>query len=177
MNLDRPPAPNPYDLLPGVPTFTLESPDFADGDTLPAAHTYGGDNASPALRWSGAPEGAKSYAVSCFDPDAPTPSGFWHWFVVGVPADVTELPTGAGLIGGGSLPDGSVQLHNDYGTDDFGGAAPPPGDRAHRYIFAVHALDVADLSIDTQTSPAKASFIMLEHVIGRALLTGTYALS
>ena len=175
MNLDRPQAPNPYEFLPAVPSFSLESPSFADGDTLPQEQTYGGGNTSPALRWSGAPEGTKSYALSCFDPDAPTPSGFWHWFVVGIPAEITDLPAGAGLVGGGSLPEGSVQLRNDYGTADFGGAAPPPGDPAHRYVFALHALDVADLSIEPGTSPAKASFVMLEHVLGRALLTGTYA--
>ncbi|GAB49045.1 YbhB/YbcL family Raf kinase inhibitor-like protein [Mobilicoccus pelagius] len=175
MNLERPQAPDPYELLPRVPSFTLESPTFADGGTLPTEQTYGGGNTSPVLRWSGAPEGTKSYAVSCFDPDAPTPSGFWHWFVVGIPADVTELEANAGLIGGGSLPRGSVQLRNDYGTDDFGGAAPPPGDRPHRYMFAVHALDAEDLSLDPSTPPAQASFVMLEHVLGRAVLTGMSA--
>ncbi|MDO5629347.1 MAG: YbhB/YbcL family Raf kinase inhibitor-like protein, partial [Mobilicoccus sp.] len=137
MNLERPTAPNPYDLLPTVPSFTLGSAEFSDGGALPAAHSYGEDNVSPSLQWSGAPEGTKSFVVSCYDPDAPTPSGFWHWFVVGVSADTTELPAGAGMIGGGGkLPAGAVQLHNDFGTNDYAGCAPPPGDRPHRYIFA-----------------------------------------
>ncbi len=112
--------------------------------------------------------------LSCYAPDAPAPSGFWHWFVVGVAGDATGVPEGAGHVGGGSIPGTAVQLANDYGTRDFGGAAPPPGDGPHRYIFAVHALDTAELGIEPGTSPAKASFMMLAHVIGRATLTGTY---
>ncbi|WP_040160876.1 YbhB/YbcL family Raf kinase inhibitor-like protein [Mobilicoccus massiliensis] len=176
MNLERPQAPDPYELLPQVPSFSVQSPAFTDGSTLPDAQTFGGENTSPALSWSGAPEGTKSYVVSLFDPDAPTPSGFWHWFVVGIPGDVTELAEGAGMSSG-TLPSGAIQLRNDFGTNDFGGAAPPEGDFPHRYMFAVHALDVEDISIDPDTSPAKASFAMLEHVIGRGVLTGRYAQS
>lgn len=174
MNLDRPHAPDPYDLLPAVASFTLESPGFADGETLPDAQVYGGGNLSPELRWSGAPEGTKSFVVTCFDPDAPTPSGFWHWFMAGIPADVDHLPEGAGSLGSG-LHRGSVTLRNDYGTADFGGAAPPEGDFPHRYMFVVHALDTEDLSLTPgEDSPAKGSFVMLEHVLGRAVLTGLY---
>lgn len=174
MNLDRPVAPDPYSLLPALPSFTVTA-DFADGATLPDAQVYAHGNTSPRLSWSGAPEGTASYLVTCFDPDAPTPSGFWHWFVANVPGDVTELSEGAGLIGGGVLPEGSLQLGNDYGTRDFGGAAPPAGDRPHRYMFAVTALSVERLDLDPATPPAKASFIALEHTLARGIVTGTYA--
>ena len=174
MNLDRPTPPDPYSFLPKVATFTVEA-DFADGAPLPDAQVYAKGNSSPALRWSGAPEGTKSYAVTCYDPDAPTPSGFWHWFVVNVPGDVTELPAGAGAERGGGLPAGSLQLANDFGTRDFGGAAPPEGDRAHRYMFVVAALDVEHLDLEADTHAAKASFMMLQHIVGRAFVTGMYA--
>ncbi len=174
MNLDRPLPPDPYSLLPQAASFALTS-DFADGETLPDDQVYARGNSSPRLEWSGAPEGTQSFVLSCFDPDAPTPSGFWHWFVINVPGDVTQVPAGAGLEHGGGLPTHAIQLANDYGTRDFGGAAPPEGDRPHRYMFAVTALDVDRLELDPATSPAKASFMMLEHVLGRAVLTGQYS--
>ena len=100
MNLDRPTPPDPYSFLPKVATFAVDAA-FPDGGQLPEEQVYAKGNASPALRWSGAPEGTKSYAVTCYDPDAPTPSGFWHWFVANIPADVQELPAGAGVEHGG----------------------------------------------------------------------------
>lgn len=174
MNLDRRTPPDPYTLLPQVASFTVTA-DFPDGGTLPDAHTYTHENVSPRLSWSGAPDNTKSYVVSCFDPDAPTPSGFWHWFVLNVPADTTELPAGAGREHGGGLPAGAMHLGNDFGTHDFGGAAPPAGDRPHRYMFAVTALDIERLDLEKETSPAKASFMMLEHIVARAVVTGTYS--
>lgn len=179
MDLTRPTAPKPYDLLPITESFTVSSDNFTDGAALPDAQVFDdwgftGGNLSPQLTWSGAPEGTRSFAVSCFDPDAPTPAGFWHWTVVGLPADTTSLPEGAGGEGGAELPDGAFMTATDFGSKTFGGAAPPQGDIAHRYVFAVHALDTDDLGIDDSVTCTVAAFNYLQHTIGRAVITGTY---
>lgn len=174
MNLERPIAPDPYGLLPVVGSFSLTSPGFTEGGDLPKAHAFAHDNISPALQWSGAPENTKSFMVTCFDPDAPTPAGFWHWAVLGIPANVTSLQENAGADSGAELPKGAFHLKNDYGYAGFGGAAPPEGDRPHRYMFAVHALDTDDPGVEPDFSPTKASFFTLGHLLGRAVLTGMY---
>lgn len=169
----RPVAPDPYDQLPPVPSFTLTSSDLADGQPLPAEFTADGGNTSPQLSWSGFPAETQSFLVSCFDPDAPTPAGFWHWTVVDVSADTTELEQGWGqsdLM----LPGASYHVRNDGGGHDYTGAAPPPGDRPHRYVFAVHALDVDTLDLDPDDSPTKVAFTALFHTIARATLTATF---
>ena len=176
MKLDRPVAPDPYELLPAVPSFTLRSDDVRAGTQMDAAFSYAGGNRSPQLAWSGAPQGTRSYVVTCFDPDAPTPSGFWHWVLVDLPATVTALPAGAGKEDGAGLPKGGFHCRNDYGSMGYGGPAPPAGDRPHRYYFAVHALDVEHLGVDERTSPAAVAFTMLSHQLGRALLVPTYKL-
>ncbi|MCP3425692.1 YbhB/YbcL family Raf kinase inhibitor-like protein [Rothia sp. AR01] len=170
---------SPYADLPDLPEFTLTSEDVRDGEPLALPHASaamgieGGEDLAPQLSWSGAPEGTKSYVVTCFDPDAPTPSGFWHTCVSNVPASVTELPTGwaSGEIGG------AVRHLNDGGTRAFTGAAPPPGHGAHRYIFCVTAVDVEELEVDEDASPAVVNFNLFFHGLGRAFLTPTYGVS
>ena len=174
MNLERPPAPDPYTLLPKAPPFTVESGDVRGGAPISEAYIYAGGNRSPKLSWSDVPAGTKSFVVTCFDPDAPTPSGFWHWIVVDLPASVTSLAGDAGKEGGSNLPNGAFHCRNDYGAKAYGGPAPPPGDRPHRYYFVVHALDVERLGVDDNTSPAAVSFTMLGHTLGRAILMATY---
>jgi Raf kinase inhibitor-like YbhB/YbcL family protein len=173
MSLDRPVGPNPYDLLPSVPSFTVTSSDLTDGQPLKDDQVAAIGNTSPQLSWEGAPEGTRSYTVTCFDPDAPTPSGFWHWVLVDLPADVTSLDTGAGAEGA-DLPGNAFMLRNDTGSSCFTGAAPPEGDQVHRYYFVVHAVTDDSLGIGPDASPAVASFNLAFKTAGRAILYGTY---
>ncbi len=172
MSIARPVAPNPYDSLPARPSFDLTSTDVADGAPLHQAQVAASGNTSPQLSWSGAPAGTKSYVVTCFDPDAPTPCGFWHWALVNLPADVTELATGAAAA---DLPGAAFHLRHDGGGVGFLGAAPPQGDHPHRYFYVVHAVDVEALDIDADASNAVLSFNLAFHTLARASLHGTYA--
>ena len=171
--LDR----HPYSVLPDLPTFTLTSTDVTDGQPMGLPHASGamgiegGQDIAPQLSWTGAPEGTKSYVVTCFDPDAPTPSGFWHACVSNLPAETTELPTDWAR---GEVAEGALKHLNDGGNRDFTGAAPPPGHGAHRYIFCVTAVDVEQLDLDEDASPAVVNFNLFFHGIARAFLTPTY---
>lgn len=173
MDLDRPLAPEPYSLLPRTPAFAVTSDDLSDGEPMAPHHSAQGGGTSPHLAWE-APEGTRSLVVSCFDPDAPTPAGFWHWTVWDLPAGTTSLPTGAGSADGTGLPAGARQARNDAGTVGYVGAAPPAGDRPHRYVFAVHALDTETLDLDEGTTPTAVAFTALFHTLGRGLLTATF---
>lgn len=155
-------------------SFTVTSNDLSEGGTLADAQVHAHGNTSPHLAWSGAPVGTKSFAVTCYDPDAPTGSGFWHWTVANIPADVTELATGAGAVGGGNLPNGAVMGRTDYGEVGFGGAAPPPGHGPHRYIFTVFAVDVDQLPLGPEDSGAKFGFNLHFHTLAKAQITAVY---
>ena len=171
MSLERPVSPNPYELLPSVPSFDVTSADVQDGQPLKDDQVAAAGNTSPQLSWSGAPEGTKSFVVTCYDPDAPTPSGFWHWVLVDIPADVTSLDTGAAS---GSLPGNAFHVRNDGGQKGFMGAAPPQGDQVHRYYFVVHAVGEDTLGVDSDASPAVVSFNLAFKTLGRAIIHGTY---
>jgi len=171
MSIERPVSPNPYDYLPPTASFTVTSDDVTDGAPLKDDQVAALGNTSPQLSWSGAPEGTRSYVVTCFDPDAPTPSGFWHWCLVDIPADVTSLDTGAAS---GDLPAGAFHVRNDGGEAGFMGAAPPEGDQPHRYFFVVHAVEDDSLGVDAEASNAVVSFNLAFKTLGRAILHGTY---
>ncbi|MEO8888655.1 MAG: YbhB/YbcL family Raf kinase inhibitor-like protein [Jatrophihabitantaceae bacterium] len=178
MSLDRPAVQDPYEKLPTVGSFTVTSSDITEGQPLPAAHAYEGAadsaaNRSPQLSWSGFPDGTKSFAITCYDPDAPTPSGFWHWALVDVPASTTSLDQGAGAAGA-SVPGHAFHVRNDWSSKDYGGAYPPDGDIAHRYYFVVHAVDVESLGVDDEASAAVVSFNLVFHTLARAQLVPTF---
>jgi hypothetical protein len=168
---------NPYDDLPAVPGFALTSTLVVDGQTMPAAQRSGifgagGQDTSPDLEWSGFPASTQSFMITMYDPDAPIPSGFWHWAVINVPGDVNVLPAGAG-DSDDTLPAGATHLANDAGLRRYLGAAPPPGD-PHRYFFVVSALDTAETGLTGAVTPALASFQTLAHTVARAILVPQY---
>jgi Raf kinase inhibitor-like YbhB/YbcL family protein len=159
--------------------FTLASPTIKPGSMLTEAQVFNGfgcsgKNISPALKWSGAPAGTKSFAITVYDPDAPTGSGWWHWVVYNIPAGTTELPEGAGSADGKGLPAGSVQGRTDFGAPGFGGACPPPGDKPHRYIFTVHALKTEKIEVPADATAALIGFMINANRLGQASFTAKY---
>ncbi|MEW6562245.1 MAG: YbhB/YbcL family Raf kinase inhibitor-like protein [Pseudomonadota bacterium] len=158
--------------------FDLSSPELQPGRPMSKAQEFkgfgcDGGNVSPALNWKDAPAGTRSFAVTVYDPDAPTGSGWWHWVVYDIPATATGLPGGA--VVKAPLPEGAKQGRNDFGGRDFGGACPPVGDKPHRYIYTVHALKVEKLEVPEDASPALIGFMLHSNRIGQAKLTATYA--
>lgn len=180
---NRATPPSPYDYLASVPAFEVTSTDIADGGPIDrrfvadAAFGLDGDNLSPQLAWSGEPEGTESFAVTCYDPDAPTGSGFWHWVLYDIPASVHELATGAASGDLTGLPTGATHGPNDTGNTRYTGPFPPAGHGPHRYLFAVHALGIDSLGLDPSASPAVVGFTMSDAVLARAVLTGIYEIS
>lgn len=159
--------------------FELASPDIeADGLIAQRFEFNGfgctGENRSPALQWRGAPAGTQSFAITVYDPDAPTGSGWWHWSVVNVPADVMSLPADAGAVGGARLPRGASHVRIDYGVAGWGGTCPPPGDKPHRYIFTVHALKTARLDLPADATAALAGYMINANALGTASFTARY---
>jgi Raf kinase inhibitor-like YbhB/YbcL family protein len=170
--------PDPYSLLPQIPAFTLGSDDVQDGKPIDPkfVHSWaaGSQDLSPELHWSGFPKETRSFVVTLYDPDAASGSGFWHWMLVGLPFSVTALRRGAGI--GSDLPKGAFHIRNDLGGKCYLGPAPPKGDRPHRYVFAVHALDVAALDITQDMTPAFVGFNMTPHTLARAAIRPTFAM-
>ncbi|ODR11347.1 hypothetical protein BHQ15_01655 [Mycolicibacillus koreensis] len=170
-------SPDPYAALPQLPSFTLTSTSITDGQPLGNAQVSGimgagGEDESPQLSWTGFPEETRSFAVTVYDPDAPTASGFWHWAVANLPATCTELPAGVG--DGSLLPGEALTLVNDAGMRRYVGAAPPAGHGAHRYYVAVHAVKVEKLDLPEDASPAFLGFNLFMNAIARAVIVGTY---
>jgi Raf kinase inhibitor-like YbhB/YbcL family protein len=167
----------PMDKMSHVPSFTLTSTDLKDGQMLGQAQMSGifgagGQDKSPELTWSGFPKEAKSFAITVYDPDAPTGSGFWHWAVFDIPATVSSIPSGAGALNSTVLPKEAVQLPNDAGLAQFLGAAPPVGHGVHRYFITVYAVDVATLGIPKTATPAYLGFNLFTHALARASIVG-----
>ncbi|WP_420029023.1 YbhB/YbcL family Raf kinase inhibitor-like protein [Leucobacter chromiireducens] len=172
---------DPYAALPAVPEFTLTSDTLADGERMPlpqisAMLGTGGGDRTPQLSWSGAPAGTRSFALTCFDPDAPTASGFWHLAAYNLSPELTSLPEGAIMLDSVAPEYASAfsLLRNDGGVRGYMGSAPPEGHGDHRYMFVVHALDVDALELDELASPAFLGFNMFGHTLGRARLTGIF---
>ncbi len=160
-------------------TFKLTCPTIKAGDTLPVAQVYhqggyGGENRSPALQWENAPAGTKSFALSVYDPDAPTGSGFWHWYVINLPASVQQLAENAGDPNHPNLPAGARQMNNDIAEKGFVGAFPPKGDKPHRYVFTVYALGVERLDLPENATTAFAGFNVKANALAEASFTAYY---
>jgi Raf kinase inhibitor-like YbhB/YbcL family protein len=160
-------------------SFTLTSKDIREGQLMNKAQEFNGfgcsgDDLSPHLIWENAPKGTKSFAVTAYDPDAPTGSGWWHWQIVNIPASITELKTGAGDASATSSPKGSLQVKNDYGIRGFGGACPPEGHGTHHYRFTVHALSVDTLALPDDPSGALTGYMINANTIETSTIESLY---
>ena len=162
----------------GKSRFTLASTEVHAGRMIATPQLFNGmactgGNISPSLEWQGAPQAAKSFAITVYDPDAPTGSGWWHWLVYNIPASVTKLSTGAGVANSTMLPPGAKQGNTDFGAPGYGGPCPPKGP-AHHYIFTVFALDVPSIDVPATATAAYIGFNLHAHTIGKASFTAIY---
>lgn len=167
---------DPFAILRTVPGFQLSSANFThEGPFAPAQYgkAQGGGDLSPQLSWSGFPDGTKSFAVTSYDPDAPTGSGWWHWAVFNIPASITELPEGAGSPDSTFWPEGVITLKNDAGLRKFNGCGAPEGTGVHRYYFVVHALPIERLDLDNNISNAVLGFNLNFQATARAIIYAT----
>lgn len=160
--------------------FSLSSPDLKPGARIADQHVFKGfgcegGNVSPALAWKNAPQGTKSFAVTAYDPDAPTGSGWWHWVVYNIPADATGIAAGAGNADGDGLPEGSVQGRTDFGSTGYGGPCPPVGHGTHHYTFTVYALKTDKLDLDENASAALVGYMINANKLGKASFTALYS--
>jgi Raf kinase inhibitor-like YbhB/YbcL family protein len=161
--------------------FTLTSPQMQTGQQMAMEHVFNsfgctGGNISPELKWSGVPKGTKSLALTVYDPDAPTGSGWWHWLIFNIDPGTTGLPANAGDVNAHLAPAGSVQGRTDYGSTGYGGPCPPPGDKPHHYIFTLYALDVARLQLDETASAAMVGYNLNAHALDKAQMTVLFGL-
>lgn len=180
MDLKRKQCPDPFDFLPPRPQFALNSLAFGDGDQLPLAQRFsskevGGSNISPDLAWSSYPTETQGFALTCFDPDAPSVSGYWHWVVMDLDRHTSSLEAGAGSVSEDRLPGDAFHVRNDAGTFGYIGASPPRGDAfPHRYIFTVYALDTNDLGVTPDFSATRAALTICRHTLARASITARF---
>jgi Raf kinase inhibitor-like YbhB/YbcL family protein len=159
--------------------FTLQSADIKPDSTIAEAQVFNGfgcdgGNVSPSLSWKNAPAGTKSFAITVYDPDAPTGSGWWHWVMFNIPASVMSLPAGSGNPANGQAPKGAVQSKTDFGKPGYGGPCPPKGDKPHRYVFTVYALKVQTIDADANASGALVGFMLNANKLGEATFTAMY---
>lgn len=168
-------------LIPSIAlaeNFKLSSPELKEGSTLGLDQVFKGfgcegNNLSPELSWKNAPKETKSFAINVYDPDAPTGSGWWHWSIFNIPANINTLTKGSSSDPA-KLPSSAIQGRTDYGTSQFGGACPPVGDKPHHYIFTVYALDTEKIELDSNSSGALVGYYLNKHAIAKAKITAMY---
>jgi len=159
--------------------FTIKSSDIAPASVISDKHVFNGfgcsgKNISPQISWSNAPLGTKSFALTAYDPDAPTGSGWWHWVVVNIPATYKKLPADFGAQDAFTIKDGAMQIRNDFGAYKFGGPCPPQGDKPHRYIFTIYALKTDKLDLNDAATAALAGFMINRNAIAKASFEARY---
>lgn len=159
----------------GSKEFTFGSASFKDGETIPMKYVFNafgctGKNSSPELHWSNPPEGTKSLAITVYDPDAPTGSGWWHWTVFNIPVEISSLKEGEDF----KLLKNIVQGRTDFGKPGYGGPCPPEGDRPHHYIFTLHAIKEEKLSLDSNASGAMVGFTLNANTLDKRSFTGMF---